>query len=169
LTHELANRERERTFKVGPTVSGGSLSRPFEADTWRAIRLPAFSPIVVSKRKKRLHHIPIREVARAFRTWGPQQRQVSLGPSDLKDAWYSIEPSRVSPIATMISKDQLLPIRERRKRLGNKHMVTARGHLGKERSCVKKAKGAEFSCRGDHRDLQAPSDLISILFLARSK
>jgi hypothetical protein len=169
LTHELANRERKRTFNVGPTVSRGSLSRPFEADTWRAIRLPAFSPIAVSKRKKQLHHIPMREVARAFRTWGPQQRRVSLGPSDLKDAWRQLSHLGVSPIATMISKDQLLPIRERRKRLGNKHVVTARGHLGKERSCVKKAKGVEFSCRGDHRDLQVPSDPISILFLARSK
>jgi hypothetical protein len=123
--------------KVGPTVSRGSLSRPFEADTWRAIRLPAFSPIVVSKRKEQLHHIPMREVARASRTWGPQHRRVSLGPSDLKDAWHSIEPSRRFAHRNLISKDQLLPIRERRKRLGNKHMVTARGHLGKRKELCK--------------------------------
>jgi hypothetical protein len=45
-------------------------------------------------------------------------------------------------------------------------VVTVHGHLEEERSCVKKAKGAKFSYRGDHRDLQAPSDPISILFLA---
>jgi hypothetical protein len=35
----------------------GSLSRPSEVDTWRARRLSAFPPIVVSKRKEQLPHI----------------------------------------------------------------------------------------------------------------
>jgi hypothetical protein len=80
--------------KLGPQYQGGSLSSPFEADTWHAIRLPAFSPITVSNRKKQPHHIPIREVARALKTWGPQQRRGSLRPSDLKDTWWPIKPSR---------------------------------------------------------------------------
>jgi hypothetical protein len=75
----------------------------------------------------------------------------------------------ISLIAISISKDQPLHSRERRKHLGNRHEVTVRGHLEEERSCIKKAEGTEFSYRRDRRDLQAPSDLTSILFLAWSK
>jgi hypothetical protein len=55
---ETPNPEVPMEPKVGPTVSRGSLSRPSEEDTWRAMRLPTFSPIVVSKRKEQLPHIP---------------------------------------------------------------------------------------------------------------
>jgi hypothetical protein len=38
---------------------------------------------------------PTREAASCERLkWGPQQRRVNLGPSDLKDAWRSIGSSR---------------------------------------------------------------------------
>jgi hypothetical protein len=92
----LASRESaEKRLGLGPQYQAqGNLSRPFEADTWRTIKLPAFSPIAVSTRKKQFHHVPIREVARAFRTWGPPQHRMSLEPSDLKGAWHQIELSR---------------------------------------------------------------------------
>jgi hypothetical protein len=47
---------------------------------------------------------------------------------------------------------------------GSKHRVIARGHLGGKESCARGAKGTEFSYRGDHCDLQAPSDPTSSLF-----
>jgi hypothetical protein len=47
----------------------------------------------------------------------------------------------ISLIAISISKDQPLHIRERRKSLGNRHVVTVRGHLEEERSYVKRAEG----------------------------
>jgi hypothetical protein len=72
----------------------GQSQLSIQGDTWRAIRLPAFSPIAVSKRKSSSLISPMREVTRASRTWGPQQRRESLGPSDLEDAWRPIEPSR---------------------------------------------------------------------------
>jgi hypothetical protein len=75
----------------------------------------------------------------------------------------------VSLIAISRSKDQPLPIRERRKRLWNKHRVTARGHLGKKRAVQKGPKASSFSHRKDHRDLQVPSDPTSILVFAWSK
>jgi hypothetical protein len=42
----------------------------------------------------------------------------------------------------------------------SKHGVTAHGHLGDKESYVGGAKGTKFSYRGDHGDLQEPSDLI---------
>jgi hypothetical protein len=46
----------------------------------------------------------------------------------------------ISLIAISISKDQPLHIREHRKRLGNRHVVTVHGHLEEETSCAKKAR-----------------------------
>jgi hypothetical protein len=87
-------RSAEGTQDLGPQYRPSVFSRPIKADTWRAIKLPAFSPIAVSTRKKQFHHVPIREEARAFRIWGPPQHRMSLEPSDLKGAWHQIKLSR---------------------------------------------------------------------------
>jgi hypothetical protein len=68
---ETPNPEVSIAPKVGPTVSRGSLSRPSETDTWRAIRLPAFSPIAVSKRKEQLPHIPDARSNESVQDLGP--------------------------------------------------------------------------------------------------
>jgi hypothetical protein len=54
----------------------------------------------------------------------------------------------ISLITISISKYQPLHIRERRKRLGNRHVVTVRGHLEEERGCVKKAKAPSSVAEG---------------------
>jgi hypothetical protein len=65
----------------------------------------------------------------------------------------------ISLIMISINKGYLFHIRQRRK-----NMVMAHDHLRRGRSCIKKAKGAEFNCRGDHRDLQVPSDRFQYCF-----
>jgi hypothetical protein len=81
--------------KVGPTISRGSLSRPSEADTWRAIRLPAFSPIAISKRKKQLPHIPDARSDESFQGLGPTAASGEFRTVRFeRDAWRPIESSR---------------------------------------------------------------------------
>jgi hypothetical protein len=75
----------------------------------------------------------------------------------------------VSLIVILRSMDQPLLIRERRKRFGNRHRVTAHGHLGKKGAMQKGAKDVDPSRRKDDRDLHAPSDPTSILVFAWSK
>jgi hypothetical protein len=112
---------------------------------------------------------PMREATRASRTWGPQHHRVSSEPSDLGgctsptqaiSAFHSsrFQGTGISPFLFTNAESTV----------ESKHRVTARGHLGNKKSCVRGAKGTEFSYRGDHRDLQVPSDLISILFLVWS-
>jgi hypothetical protein len=156
--------------RVGPAVSRSSLSRSSKGDTWCAIRLLAFSPIAISRRKEQLRHIPDARGAGSVQDPGPQHHRVSSGPSDLRGTrGAQLSHLGVSLIAT-VNKQGLTPsIRERRKRFGNKHRVTARGHLGKKGAVQKGAKGVESSRRKDHRDLHAPSDSTSILVFAWSK
>jgi hypothetical protein len=73
-----------------------------------------------------------------------------------------------SPLATLKIEGLAPPSRETRGAesvFEDRHKVTARGHLRKERSYRKKVEGVEFSCREDRRGLRVLSDPISILFL----
>jgi hypothetical protein len=104
---ETLNPEVPIAPKAGPTVSRGSLSRPSEADTWHAIRLPAFSPIVISKCKKQLPHIPDARSDESFQGLGPTTASGKFRTVRFeRDAWRPIECLDVSPIAAMISKVQ---------------------------------------------------------------
>jgi hypothetical protein len=143
----------------GPTVSRGSLSRPSEADTWRAIRLPAFSPIAISKCKKQLPHIPMREVTRASRAWGPQQHRVNLGPSDLRETrGAQLSHLGVSPIVAMIRKVQHRRIPDARG-VGSVQDPNPQHHRGAFRTVRSRgARGARLS-RLD----------VSLIMISRSK
>jgi hypothetical protein len=65
------NSEAPKAPKGGPTISRSSLSRPSKGDTWCVIRLPAFSPIAISKRKKQLLHIPDARSDESVQDLGP--------------------------------------------------------------------------------------------------
>jgi hypothetical protein len=75
----------------------------------------------------------------------------------------------VSLIAEVNKRGLTPSICERRKCFGNRHRVTARGHLGKKGAVQKGAEGVESSRRKDHRDLHASSDPTSILVFTWSK
>jgi hypothetical protein len=68
---ETPNPEVPMAPKVEPAVSRGSLSRPSKADTWHAMRLSAFSPIAVSKRKEQLPHTPDAQSDESVQDLGP--------------------------------------------------------------------------------------------------
>jgi hypothetical protein len=83
-----------------------------------------------------------------------------------RDAWHQIKPSRrfahrdfkKQGSAPSYSRTPKAPLRIN---AGSQPVVTWEN----KKSCAKGAKGVEFSHREDHRDLQVPSDPISILFL----
>jgi hypothetical protein len=129
----------------GPAVSRSSLSRSSTGDTWRAIRLLAFSPIATSKYKRIACHIPDARGAGSVQDPGPQHHQVSSGPSDLRGTrGTQLGHLGVSLIADM-NKQGLTPsICERRKRFGNRHRVAARGHLGKKGAVKKGPKASSL-------------------------
>jgi hypothetical protein len=158
-----------KVLKVGPAVSRGNLDRPSTRDTWRMIRLLAYSLIATPKHKKQLPHTPDARSDESAQDLGPAAASGKFRTVRFEGHGTRLNHFGVSLIAISRSKDQPFHIRERRKHLGGKHRVIARGHLGDKESCAGGAKGAKFSYRGDHRDLQAPSDPISILFLAWSK
>jgi hypothetical protein len=164
LTHELA--ERKDLLKEAHNIV--NLDRPFEG-TPGAIRLPPSRPSRFQAQKQ-FHHVPIREVARAFRTWGPPQHRMSLEPSDLKGAWHQIELSR--HIAHRDFEEQgAAPTYSRmpKSAMGGRHTGHSPWALGKRGSCVKGAEAPNFSHREACHDLQLPSDPISILVSAWSK
>jgi hypothetical protein len=156
--------------KVGPTVSRSSLSRPSKMDTWRAIRLPAFSPIAISKRKEQLPHIPdARSATRVSRTWGPQHHRVSSGPSDLEGRVAPIKPSRrfahrdfkKQGSAPSYSRTPKAPLRIS---TGSQPVVT-----WERKELCKRGQRRRVQSQKDHRDLQVPFDPTSILVFAWSK
>jgi hypothetical protein len=129
--------------RVGPAVSRSSLSRSSTGDTWRAIRLLAFSPIATSKRKEQLRHIPDARGTGSVQDPGPQHHRVSSGPSDLRGTrGTQVSHLGVSLIATVDEQGLTPSIRERRKRFGNKHRVIARGHLGRKGVVQRKPKAS---------------------------
>jgi hypothetical protein len=88
------------------------LNRPSREDTWPQVEPSRCLTHRNSDAQKQLHHNPICEVARAFRSWGPPRRQMSLGPLDWKDTWCAIRLLSFSPIAILKHKDHPPPSRE---------------------------------------------------------
>jgi hypothetical protein len=87
-------RKRQRRSKWGPQYHEAiSTVHPQETPGARLGSSPIRSSRLRSARSSSLIP-PMREVTRAVKTWGPQQRRVSLGPSDLKDTWHQIKPFR---------------------------------------------------------------------------
>jgi hypothetical protein len=149
---------REAASAVHPQETPGARlgSSPFRPSRLRNARN---SPII----------FPMREV-RECPGPGPTTSPSKFRASDLRGTrGTQLSHLGVSLIAD-VNKQGLTPsICERRKRFGNRHRVTARGHLGKKGAVQKGAKGVESSRRKDHRDLHAPSDPTSILVFAWSK
>jgi hypothetical protein len=87
---------------------------------------------------------------RSFQDPGPQHHQVSSGSSDLRGTHGTqLGHLGVSLIAD-VNKQGLNPsICERQNHFGNRHRVTARGHLEKKGTVQKGAKGVESSLRKD--------------------
>ena len=101
---------------------------------------------------------------------GPQHHQVSSGSSDLRGTrGTQLGHFGVSLIAKVNKRGLTPSICKRRKSFGNRHRVTARGHLGTKGAVQKGSKGINSICRKDHCDLRAPSDPTSILVFAWSK
>jgi hypothetical protein len=149
-----------RRSKSGPQYHEAILTvRPQE--TPGAVRLLAFSLITTPTHKEQLLRIPDARSVESVQGPGPQHRRESSEPSDLE--------GRVAPdhaVSTFRSsrfqEARIHPFISANveSTFESKHGVTAPGHLGDKESCAGGAKGTKFSYRGDHRDLQAPSDLI---------
>jgi hypothetical protein len=73
-------------WQDGSRRAESDLSRSSQRDTWCAIRLSAFSPIVTSKRKEQLFHIPETRSVEDVPDPGPQYYRISSGPSDQRGA-----------------------------------------------------------------------------------
>ena len=104
--------------KGGPTISRSSLSHPSKGDTWCVIRLPAFSPIVISKRKKQLPHIPDARSDESFQGPGPTTTSGEFRTVRFRGACGArLSHLSISIITISRSMDQPLHICERRKNL----------------------------------------------------
>jgi hypothetical protein len=80
--------------KSGPQYQGAVSAVHLKRTPGARLGSPPFRPSRFRSASSSSLISPMHEVTRASRTWGPQQRRESLGPSDLEDAWCPIEPSR---------------------------------------------------------------------------
>jgi hypothetical protein len=101
-------------LKVGFAVSRGSLNYPSKMNTWCMIRLLSFSPIVISKHKKQLPHIPDARSNESVEDLGPttsssEFRVVRSRGTHVTNSSHI----DVSLIAISRDRDQPLPIHER--------------------------------------------------------
>jgi hypothetical protein len=150
--------------KSGPQYRS-SLSRPSKGTPGARLGSPPFRPSRFRSAREQLPHIPD---ARS------DESVQDLGPTASSGEFRTVRSRRtrgarlshlgVSLIAISRSKDQPLPYSRMPKAplrvsTGSQPVVT-----WERKELCKGAKGVEFSYRKDHRDLQVPSDPISILF-----
>jgi hypothetical protein len=116
LPYISKNPETPKAPKVGPAVLRSILSRPSKGDTWRPIEPSRRFTHRDSEAQGAAPSYSDTRGAGNVQDSGPQHRRAGPGPSDLRRTrGAKFNHLGVSLIATMISKDQPLHIRERRK------------------------------------------------------